>query len=233
MTSHDDHRSGPLAARRGRNRAMAGVAGLAVVLGAGAYATTTLISQDDGSRQTTAFEVAPAATQHSSSVSAEPSPGATATVQTGKAAAAAMPTRSLSPEEADRVRKARDAAKNKQPVLKPLTPKPGLPTGAVEVTNTGSLKEGGSLRVVTAKWDLTGQRELLWAADKGERVGKARCTQTLRFSNNLEPKERPTVLLCWRTSKDRSVVTVAVNKEGRPSKKASVAEIQRQWAALR
>jgi hypothetical protein len=40
------------------------------------------------------------------------------------------------------------------------------------------------------------------------------------------------MLVCWRTSARRSVVTVAVAEQGRPSSGDSVAVIQREWARL-
>ena len=102
----------------------------------------------------------------------------------------------------------------------------------MEVTNEGSLKEGGTLRVITAQHDLTGQRELLWAADDGKPVGSAHCTQNFHFSNDGKAKVRPTMLLCWRTSAGKSVVTVAVVRTGRPSTAASVGVIDRRWAEM-
>src|SRR5690348_5422495 len=47
----------------------------------------------------------------------------------------------------------------------------------VKVTSSGSIaKDKATLKVVTAHTDLTGQRELAWAADAGHPVGDARCT---------------------------------------------------------
>ncbi|WP_328460488.1 hypothetical protein OHA21_29950 [Actinoplanes sp. NBC_00393] len=102
----------------------------------------------------------------------------------------------------------------------------------MSVTNTGTLRDGETLRVVSAKYDLTGQREMLWAADKGHKVGDASCTQRFRFSNDTKPTERPSMLLCWRTSEAKSVVTVAVTKEGRPSEEKTVAALQKEWMKL-
>jgi hypothetical protein len=84
------------------------------------------------------------------------------------------------------------------------------------------------MRIRTARYDLAGQYELAWAADDGERVGNARCTQNLRLAGVA--RERPTMLLCWHTSAGKSVVTLAVTRQGRPSRATSVATIDEQWA---
>src|SRR4029453_2428523 len=137
---------------------------------------------------------------------------------------------------AQRISDARAAAsKAPSQVRRPLPPANGgavAAADAVTVTNTGSLQDGGTMRVVSAKQDLTGQRELKWAADDGEAVGQARCTQTFVFSSGSPAKERPTMLLCWRPSTERSVITVAVSSSGRPSKATSVATLNTQWAKL-
>jgi hypothetical protein len=88
------------------------------------------------------------------------------------------------------------------------------------------------MRVVTARYDLTGRRELSWAADDGEPVGDVHCTQNFRFADGGAARERPTMLLCWHTSAGKSVVTIAVTKEGRPSKSVSAAAVDKAWSAL-
>jgi hypothetical protein len=229
MTKNDE--SSPV-----RRRALATVvvAGAAVTLGTGSYLTTTWIQQRGSVLDQETQVIVPVAPAASAvpSVAGTGSPSAGPT-QVGNAAEAAMPATPLSGSAAERVRKAREfAAKNSHPVLRPITPAPGLPTGPVKVSNTGELKDGSTLRVVTATYDLSGQRELLWAADKGTSVGHASCTQNFRFSNSRKPKEMPSMLLCWRTSEHKSVVTVAVSRDGRPSKATSAAEIDRRWATL-
>jgi hypothetical protein len=90
----------------------------------------------------------------------------------------------------------------------------------------------GTIRVVSARYDLTGQRELGLAADRGQAVGRSRCTQRLRFSSESVGQLKPSILLCWRTSSRRSVVTLAVSPHGTPWPEASVAAIDREWSAL-
>ena len=112
---------------------------------------------------------------------------------------------------------------------------PASPTAAATptVTESGSItKDRRTLRIVTLKGDLTGQRELAWAADEGRVVGSSRCTQNFRLNPNDPAKVRPTMLLCWRISKTKSVYTVAVDLAGKPSEKDSVATIDKAWSSL-
>ncbi|GAA0916867.1 hypothetical protein GCM10009557_89070 [Virgisporangium ochraceum] len=88
------------------------------------------------------------------------------------------------------------------------------------------------MRVVTARGDLTGQREMAWAADDGHRVGNAWCTQNFQFSPDRPASVRPTMLLCWRISDQRSVYVVTVDPSGKPSENDTVAAIDREWAKL-
>jgi hypothetical protein len=88
------------------------------------------------------------------------------------------------------------------------------------------------MRIRTARYDLAGQYELAWAADDGERVGNARCTQNLRLAGAGVARERPTMLLCWHTSAGKSVITLATTRQGRPSKPTSAATVDEQWARL-
>lgn len=112
------------------------------------------------------------------------------------------------------------------------SPSPAF-TAAVSVISIGSLSiQHHTLRVVSARADLTGQRELAWVADSGYRVGTARCTQNFRLPPGTPARVRPTMLICWRTSAARSVYTVAVDIDRPPSAPASVAAIDRVWSTL-
>jgi hypothetical protein len=221
---------------RRRKKILAGVSGLAVVLGVGAfYVTDSLthhdkIAPDTGALAPIAPDDSPAPT------SAEPTASTTTPTKS-----AAVPSRSPSPSTSptltteQRIAAARAAASKAGNTVKKPLPQIANAAGddSLTVTNDGSLAEGGTMRVITAHYDLTGQRELTWAADDGEMVGNAHCTQKFHFSNNQTPTERPTMLLCWRTSADRSVVTVAVTKQGRPNKQVSAAEIDKEWNRLK
>jgi hypothetical protein len=128
----------------------------------------------------------------------------------------------------------------------PPTPPPSVPpavlptTSGVAVAAAGGPVQDrsektptGTLRVVTARFDLTGQRVLAWAADRGRAVTQqVRCTQNLKPTGSGTPPARPAVLLCWRTSPTRSVVTLLTDRAGHPSTARSVQVIDQEWARL-
>lgn len=228
--SHDDRPGGRSIRRLGRRRAgvAAGAVGLAAVLGAGVY----LVSgrSDDGAgtprdpAALTGLEPVPDASS-AAVVSESPSSEPPATT-TGPQAASPRPSGKRNVEQ--EIKTAREkAAKEGHPLQRALTAQGE--TAAQERTEKTS---EGTVKVVTAKGDLTGQRELLLAADQGQPVGQARCTQRLKFANSAVSREMPTVLLCWRVSAKRSVVTFAVAKKGKPSAQASESIIDREWAKL-
>ncbi|SNY65734.1 hypothetical protein [Paractinoplanes atraurantiacus] len=217
-------------------QAVVGVAGLAV-LGAGAYFVTTQVADRNATTETRdAGAMAPLASAATGASPASPEPTAEAdTVAPTKGAIkqtsspTPTPSESLSVDEA--IKKAREkAAKDGHPVQRALTAAPNAKTGPVNKRN--EKLPNGTLRVITAKHDLTGTGELLWPADKGEKVGDNRCTQNFRFSNNHKPSVRPNMLVCWRTSAGKSVVTVLVDQDGKPSKEKSAEVIASEWAKL-
>jgi hypothetical protein len=213
--------------------APAQAAGAAVVLGAGTYAATA--HRGDKNTEVARPSTPGVATSAAGTARADAVPsssgatGAAPAVSPVSVAPRTGQTRSVEQQIAD-ARAA--AAKGGNPVTRALTPAPGAVPGPVQVRNSGSYKTGGTLRVVTARHDLSGQRELLWAADRGQPVGDARCTQNFHFSNNGAPRVRPTMLMCWRVSAKKSVVIVAVKRGGHPSKDHSVAVLDREWARL-
>lgn len=92
--------------------------------------------------------------------------------------------------------------------------------------------DGQTLRIVTARGDLTGQRELTWAGDNGHAVGAARCTRTFKLSPDQPASTRETMVLCWRTSARRSVYVIAIDIHGRPSERTTAAIVNREWKKL-
>ena len=125
-------------------------------------------------------------------------------------------------------------ATKRPPAKPPATTKPMAVSPAVTVTDSGSMpKDHHTLRVVSARKDLTGYHELGWAADSGHAVGAARCTQNFRIGGpNVPARVRPTMLLCWRTSQTRSVYVLAVDIDRKPSEQTAVATITKVWAKL-
>lgn len=209
---------------RRRKQAVLGVVGLAALLGAGAYLVTAQIMESrnatvsGGTGALAPVVVPPSSPLPSASVEAPPA------TETTKSAVkqAFSPAPSLS-----------------VPASASLST--GPTTGgysAQEVPDAGPVDErsenlpNGILRVVTARHDLTGQRELLWTTDRGRPVGDASCTQKFRFAGDQKASVRPNLLVCWRTSATRSVITVLVSRDGKPSTARSVKAIDREWARL-
>jgi hypothetical protein len=228
MTEHDS-------SSRRRKQVVLGVVGLAAVLGAGAYVITGQVldhrnATTTGDTGALAPMISPAAEPPAETPSAAMAASPSASASAVPPSATPSPSRSSSVD--DEIRKAREkAAKDGYPLQRALTAAPHAESGPVSERSEGR-PDGGSLRIITAKFDLSGQRELLWAADRGKPVGDARCTQNFRFSNNVKPAIRPNLLLCWRTSADRSVATVLVDQKGKPSTAESLRIINREWAKL-
>jgi hypothetical protein len=250
----DDGTSGPTradsaeAARTSRRRkqTVVGVVGLAAMLGTGAFVLTDQLTANDAppSSDTGALESHLPAGQgpenggSAASSSAAPNSGSSRSA-VGAASSAVVATSAKPKTPADRARAAKaagvQAARNGAGIRRPLPPQNGtiVAADALTVSNSGSHKHDGStLRIVSARQDLTGYRELAWVADKGTAVGDADCSQKFRFSADTAAKEKPTLLVCWRTSAERSVYTVMVDPSGRPSKQDSVAALDKRWAEL-
>ncbi|GAB7049691.1 hypothetical protein [Catenuloplanes indicus] len=102
----------------------------------------------------------------------------------------------------------------------------------VDVDETMSGDRRKRMKVASARADLTGYRELSLITEKFDRVGDTRCTKTIRTSPDVPPRERPTLLLCWRISATKSVYTVAVDMDGKPSRAESVAALEKRWNEL-
>jgi hypothetical protein len=232
------------ARKRRRGYAAAGVAGLMVVAGGG-----YLIAADDDETATQqAGTVAPVVVP----ASEVPTPTFPATTATGGQTATAdsvpsEPARSLAVADQapaatpknDKVRKKIEAARSKaaaegHPLQRPLTAPPGVAAERLDSyrEERRDLAGGGVLQVFSAKGNLSGQRQMLWAADDGESEGAARCTQNFRFSRNAEPAVRPTMLLCWRITDGRSVVVLSTAREGSPSRRQSVDALTKRWNRL-
>lgn len=217
-----------------------GAVGAAAVLGAGAYLITAQVLDRDANTESRndgalAPIVAPASAEPSASSGIQASadsvgaPTSAPAPARSSATPAAAPTPSSTLSVAEQIRKAREAAAKGGNPLQPALTAAAAP-GPID-ERSEPVKDG-SMRVITAKFDLTGHRALLWAADKGKPVGDARCTQNVRFSNKMTPAIQPNLLLCWRTSGTRSVATVLVNYKGHPSSQKSLEVIDREWAKL-
>jgi hypothetical protein len=242
-----DHEHRPASDRRpGRpwGRLAAGTTAAAAVLGVGAYVVTDRTVNQES--QSIAPEIRPAAPAPTTPLPEGPSrsPKPDATVKPDNKSPAEPPTtrpdrqgtsEEEPPETSDDVKKRITAARETAekagfPLQRPLEPT-GTVAGVTSET-TQRLPDGTTLRITTANRDLSGQRPLLWAADDGEPRGNSLCTQKFRFSQSDSGHTRPTMLMCWRTSADRSVAVLAVAPTGTPSRQATTKVVDREWKKL-
>jgi len=236
---HDDNenvsRSVVVHRARRRRQALVGVAGL-VVLGAGAFLVTDAMVDSPKTETRDTAALASAAPETGSAPSSASTAPAASRGKSDSPSKSAAPSVAASQSVAEEIAAARAAAaKDGVKLLRPLKPQRDDVAAAAEVkvVNTGSLKGGGAtLRVVSARGDLTGKRELGMVADKGTRVGNAYCSQTIRVSGGVKATKEPNLLLCWRTSAQKSVFTVAVDLGGDPSERKSVAAIDKEWRTM-
>ncbi len=224
---------------RRRKQAMIGAVGLLSLLGVGGVVATQVLD-DPGtapSSQNGALQpMAPATPAISSgaapSASGKPSGSPRRTVSPSALPASPTPFPSTTAEQIAAARSA--AAKATDQVRRPLPPQDArvATVGDVDITTSTQRRNGETLTVKSARQDLTGYAELSIAADNGTKVGNARCTNRIRTSAGAPAKERPTFLMCWRTSKEKSVYTFAVKLKGRPSPQTSVAALDKEWTRL-
>jgi hypothetical protein len=240
---HDhEHVDGGASAARDRRRkqALIAVTGLAV-LGAGAFLVTAQVT--DGGKATTrdAAALVPVTPAVTPGESVSPAAAASSAV-TASSAVPASSSASASPSAsadakavAKEIAEARAAAaKDGVPLKKPAKAEGDNAAAAeAKVVNTGSLsKDRSTLRIVSARTDLTGQRELALVADEGKPVGNAFCSQNIKAHATAKAKTERNLLICWRVSAQKSVYTVAVDLDGDPSERESVAAVDREWQAL-
>lgn len=203
--------------RRNQRRKQLGVglAGLAAIAGAGAFAV-----------QSELIDLAPPADEPPL-VIAQPPPSPP---PSAKASTSASRARGLAPATPWRV--VRSGVRQRTSPTPSPPPPPSVAAAAAPITELTETTASGAIRVTTAGFDLTGRAELTVAGDRGWPVDKARCTRNIRSTPAGDPRVVPSMLVCWRTSAQRSVVTIAVAERGRPSSAESVAVLEREWARL-
>ncbi|MCM4083776.1 hypothetical protein [Paractinoplanes hotanensis] len=223
MTVHDEngfYRSGMREKRIQRRKQLGvAVAGLAVFGAAGLFAVQAV----DLVENTAALELPVAG--RSSSLPSASSTGSPSESRTSAAAPAPVPGK------ATRAAVRQEASPTPAPTPTP-SPSASRTAAAALVNRHDEDAAGGTIRVTSARFDLTGEPELALVGDKGWRVGRARCTRTVRNSPGDRPRAAPSTMVCWRVSPERSVITVAVTGQGRPSSRESVAALVREWARL-
>jgi hypothetical protein len=238
MTSRDDDRpsddtTAPTERRPGQRRARiaAGVAGLAAVLGGGAYLTTSAIMTN---KSTDVTELA-----DRGALSSNSSPGQSAAASSSAdASPSPIPSADISgtplpSKVTDQIKKAREKmAKDGVKVDRPVPQKATAAGGAVKRTTEGSLQEGGIIRLVTARRDLAGQEELAYVAGGVQKYRNVPCSQTFQFSTNPKPVRKNNLLACWLTSPTKSVIVMVVDPKGHPSRDKAVDAIDKSWRSL-
>ena len=245
MTSENrdqpDEATGLAPARRpGRRRATmaAGVAGLAAILGTAAYTITERTMDDRTTTSSEAEHVAPPATDspapsRASAGAPAPATAGASTTAAGTSATSATTQTQKHGKDVDRqIKEARASAAAKGvPLQRALQAAPGAIQGRIDEKVVPV--DDGTVRVTTARFDLTGHPQMLIAADKGRSVGDGiNCTNKVRFSTNGPAMTRPTILTCWRISETRSVVTFTAMRDSTPSATESVNLIEREWKKL-
>ena len=223
--------------RRRRRKIGTAVAGAALVLGGGTYAATTWYL----GRESTVSGIAPIVTPSlvpatpfaaPQSAPVEPSLGPpTAAPPPGTISAA---RRSWLPSPVPSPSAPTDDQLASTQIGRLVQPRAGgmaaADTGATvrnEITPSGA-----QARVVSARYDLTSRWQQLGAADDGQPVGAARCTQNFKVDSAPLPQNRPGLLLCWRMSPFKSVVVIATRTDGRPLPAEGEAVIAREWASM-
>ena len=233
-----------------RKKAAVGIAGLVAILAGGGYAMSAWRSAQDSTVLGDIGALAPApslsrAAPTPSAVPPRTSPApapvsraasprlsaarqATSPVPTPSPARSSVPPTPM-PDDDDDVA----AAQVSHLLTAPRsTPSAGVAAagGTIVVANEPGA-DGSAIRVLSARYDLTDGGSLLWAADDGVPVGDTRCTRNLRVDGSA-PTNRPRVLLCWRVSAGKSVVTVATGPSRGPVPAASARVIDRVWQRL-
>lgn len=214
--------------RRNQRRKQLGVglAGLAAIVSAAAFAVQSGLIDLTPSRSTAARKPRPPVSAPHRQTQQKPLPSASRTT------AVVAPTRG---------RATRAAVRQKKSPPPPPSPPPSRPNPAASAASAAGLAAGelrrrnetvesGTIQVTSAGFDLSGRPELAVAGDRGRAVGRARCTKNVRPAAAERVRAMPSMLVCWRTSATRSVVTVAVADRGRPAEAESLAVIEREWS---
>lgn len=226
-----------------RKKALVAVVGLSAMLGGAAYGVTvwktareaTIIVGDPGAMGPvrTPFSTSPSPSKRSRS--AAPSPRVKSTVARLSGVpqmARPSPTPTPTPTSSGRADEAVAAAQISHLVQAHRDAPPGTLVAASENITLANEAgpDGTTIRLVSARYDLTARGTMLWAADNGLSIAGARCTQNLLV--DAKAQIRPGMMLCWRATTARSVVAVATSLYGRPAAALSAAAIDRAWRRL-
>jgi hypothetical protein len=217
----------PQRRERRRKQAVVGLTGAAAVLAGAGFLATQLMNAEQPSLPEPAA-LAPLTASTAATASSVPSvePSVTRTSKVPK------PAEPVERSPAPTVSRTPDPAPTPTSAATDRSSKLGVRAQDGVNERTEAL-ENGTIRIVSARRDLSGERELQLAGDKGRPIGNGVwCTSDVRMAAGAPAEERPTVLLCWRTSKTRSVVTMAVVTNGEAPTARSVDIIGEEWAKL-
>jgi hypothetical protein len=222
-----------------RKRILIGSAGAAVVLAGGAaFAAAQMGSSDSESLKEPPVAAPVVTTAETPAVSLSESASAvalsSASASASAGAATPAPASTTTPAAAS-VKKDEAAAEDGVSAQRA----PGADSAAKGAAAKGAVERrtealgSGTVQVESARHDLSKEGLALLAAGKGESAGGGvECTSKVRFAAGADAAEKPNLLLCWRTSDSRSVVTMAVAPKGKPSTAESAEIISKEWAKL-
>ncbi|WP_430779995.1 hypothetical protein [Actinoplanes sp. G11-F43] len=213
----------PQRSARRRKQAIVGVAGAAAVLAGAGFLVTQLIN-DNQPRQPEPAALAPMTSPAVTESVPAPAPVEPSITRTPKATRHAAPVRISPvpppPPSFDAIPEPAEAAAT--------AAVEGMLGAHEEIHERTEALGAGTLRIVSARRDLTGERLTLLSRDQGRAVGQGvRCTSEMRFGTGLPPAA-PGILVCWRTSEYRSVITIGPGS----ATAESVAAINREWLSL-
>jgi hypothetical protein len=214
-----------------RGRTLLGVAGLASVIGTSAFLASGRTNSEHGPEN--AAPAAQMAVQQAMS-EAETPPGPTA--QTGPMGPAVPGTAAPGQPKttAERLNDARSANKRmgtevRQPRVRTVA---DVDSSKVRRVERGTLKEDRRMmRIVSSRQDLTDYAELGWIGDEGVPHGPARCSRTIQMSDK-PAAEKPTLMICWRTTPEKSVYTITVDLKKSPTAREGVAALEKEWRRM-
>jgi hypothetical protein len=218
----------PQRSARRRKQAVAGIAGAAAVLAGAGFLATRLMNEEQPSFPEPAA-LAPQSPAADDTTPEEPEPSVTRTTKIKKHAAPVERSPVMSPEASRQASPDPAAEARASNAVDELRERLGISQRTYVADRTFG---NGTIRVVTARRDLTGEREMLLAGDQGEPAGDGvRCTAAIRSQPEV-PMDEPATLMCWRTSASRSVI-IMTSATGGESLAAECAEvIEREWARL-
>jgi hypothetical protein len=221
-----------------RARVAVGVAGLATVLGGAAYVTTSTVLSDGSTTATdptgpqipaASFTAMPAESPSEDAVSR--GSGSAAMVPTVDISGKPVPSKIVEDVRKAREKMAKDGVKVQRPAARTSAATP-IKDEDVEQSTTGKIAEGGTVRVIAARGDMTGQRELSWVAGGITKHRGVDCSQTFKFAQSPTPVKKDNLLICWRTSPKKSVAALVADMHGKPSKDRAVKALERKWRSM-